>query len=128
VAVEHTDALAVPFQGVMELLLKRDRCAAGCPLPCAQRSLCASEYLAIDNTVHRLMKVLIGLAIKLGQRSGPLVEIPTYFTQEEIAQMAAARRERISTALNSLRRQGLVQYSIRGHLALNVTALESHSG
>jgi hypothetical protein len=49
--------------------------------------------------------VLIGLATKLGQRSGPLVEIPTYFKQEEIEQMAAARRERISTALNSLRQE-----------------------
>jgi len=39
--------------------------------------------------------------------------------------MVAARRERISTALNSLRRQGLVQYSMRGHLMLNMTGLES---
>ncbi|HKD30467.1 MAG TPA: helix-turn-helix domain-containing protein [Xanthobacteraceae bacterium] len=69
------------------------------------------NMLATDDTVHRLVKVLIGLATKLGQSSEPLVEIPTYFTQEEIAQMVAARRERISTALNSLRRRGMMQYS-----------------
>jgi hypothetical protein len=41
--------------------------------------------------------------------------------------MTAARRERISTALNSLRRQDMVQYSTRGHMILNVVALEAHS-
>ena len=64
---------------------------------------------------------------KIGQPSGSLVEIPTYLTQDEIAQMVAARRERISTALNSFRRRGLVQHSTRGHLVLDVNALESHS-
>jgi len=102
VALEQTDALAVPFQEVMELLLKKP------------------DLIAV--------LVDVGLATKLGRRSGSLVEIPTYFTQEEIAQMAAARRERISTALNSLRRQGLVQYSMRGNLVLNVSALESYLG
>jgi hypothetical protein len=61
--------------------------------------------LALDDTVHRLIKTLIGLATKIGRQSGLLTEIPTYLTQEEIAQMSAARRERISTALNCLRRQ-----------------------
>jgi hypothetical protein len=41
--------------------------------------------------------------------------------------MAAGRRERISTALNSLRRKGMVEYTARGHLLLNMDALEKHS-
>jgi hypothetical protein len=40
--------------------------------------------------------------------------------------MAAARRERISTVLNSLRRRGMVQYSTRGHLMVDMRALELH--
>jgi hypothetical protein len=40
--------------------------------------------------------------------------------------MVAARRERVSTALNLLRRQGMVHYSTRGHLMLDVRALERH--
>ena len=131
VALEQTDALAVPFQEVMVLLLKKpDLIAVLVDVLCRalKEAYAQVNTLAIDDTVHRLIKVLIGLATKLGRQSGSLVEIPTYFTQEEIAQMAAARRERISTALNSLRRQGLVQYSMRGHLVLNVIALESHSG
>jgi len=39
--------------------------------------------------------------------------------------MVGARRERVSTALNSLRRRGLVDYSSRGHLLLHVAALRS---
>ena len=50
-----------------------------------------------------------------------------YLTQEEIAQMVGARRERVSTALNALRRRGMVQYSTRGHLVLDVRALEAHA-
>jgi CRP-like cAMP-binding protein len=81
--------------------------------------------MALDDTVQRLIKVLIGLATKIGQRSGSLVQIPVYLTQEEIAQMAGARRERISTALNSLRRRGIVQYSARGHMVLSMGALRT---
>ena len=54
------------------------------------------------------------------------MELPAYLTQEEIAQMVAARRERISTALNSLRRRGMVHYSARGHLMLDMASLEGH--
>jgi len=83
--------------------------------------------LAVDDTVHRLGKVLLKLAAKIGQNSGSEVEIPTYLTQEEIAQMVVARRERISTALNFLRRKKMIQYTNHGHLLLNVKALESYS-
>jgi len=130
VALEQTDAISVPFAEIMELLSKKPELIAmlvdffGRALKDAYAQV---NTLALDDTVHRLIKVLVGLATRIGQRSGSLVEIPTYLTQEEIAQMAAARRERISTALNSLRRQGMVHYSARGHLVLNVNALESHA-
>jgi CRP-like cAMP-binding protein len=68
--------------------------------------------------------VLSKLAHKLGQPAGGLVEIPVYLTQEELSQMVVARRERVSTALNSLRRSGVAQYSSRGHLLLDMQALE----
>ena len=81
--------------------------------------------LASDSIVQRLAKILISLAGKVGQKSSSLIEIPTYLTQEEIAQMVVARRERISTALNFLRRQGMVQYTARGHLMVDLRKLES---
>ena len=82
--------------------------------------------LADDNVLEGLIKVLKTLATKLGRPSGNLTEINAYLTQEELSQMVVARRERISTALNSLRRHGIAQYSSRGHLLLDMRALESH--
>jgi CRP-like cAMP-binding protein len=127
VALEQTDAISVPFKEVMELLLTRpDLVALLVDVFCRalKEAYAQVNTLALDDTMHRLAKVLVGLAIKIGERSGSLVEIPTYLTQDEIAQMVAARRERISTALNSFRRRGMVQYSTRGHLVLDVNALE----
>jgi CRP/FNR family transcriptional regulator, cyclic AMP receptor protein len=130
VALEQTDAIGVPFEDVMQHLLKKpDLVAVLVEVFCRalKEAYAQVNSLAIDDTVHRLIKVLISLAAKIGERSGTAVEIPTYLTQEEISQMAGARRERVCTALNSLRRRGIVQYSARGHLILDVGALESHS-
>lgn len=129
VALEPTDAISVPFEEIMAVLLQKpDLVAMLVEIFC----LALTEAYAQVNTfashdiIHRLSKVLLGLATKVGQKSGSLIEIPTYLTQEEIAQMVAARRERVSTALNLLRRQGMVHYSTRGHLMLDVRALQRH--
>jgi CRP/FNR family cyclic AMP-dependent transcriptional regulator len=130
VALEQTDAVSVPFEEVMQHLLKQpELIAVLVDVFCRalKEAYAQVNSLAIDDTVNRLIKVLIGLATKIGRRSGAVVEIPTYLTQEEISQMAAARRERVSTALNILRRRGMVQYSARGHMMLDVGALESYS-
>jgi CRP-like cAMP-binding protein len=127
--LEQTDAIAAPLEDVLDVLQRKpDMIAVVMNVFCRALKEAYSQVntLAVEDTIHRLVKILIGLAAKLGQPSGSLVEIPTYLTQEEIAQMVAARRERISTALNSLRRQGMVHYSARGHLVLNVSALESY--
>jgi CRP-like cAMP-binding protein len=130
VALAETEAIGVPFEEIVGILLNQPHlisilidvlCRA------LKEAYAQVNSLAVDDTVQRLVKVLIGLATKIGRRSGHLVEIPTYLTQEEIGQMAAARRERVSTALNHLRRRGMVQYSTRGHMMLDVGALEAHS-
>jgi CRP/FNR family cyclic AMP-dependent transcriptional regulator len=59
--------------------------------------------LVSDDLMSRLQKTLRSLATKLGEAHGELVEIATYLTQDELAQMVKARRERVSTALNILR-------------------------
>jgi CRP-like cAMP-binding protein len=130
VALEPTEAICVPFDEIMQAVLtKPELIALLVDVFCRALKEAYEQVntLAIDDTIRRLKKVLVGLATKIGRHSGSLVEIPTYLTQEEIAQMVAARRERISTALNTLRRQGLVQYSMRGHLMLNMAGLESQS-
>lgn len=130
VALEDTDAIRVPFEEVMQSLLKQPGLAAVLVdvfCRALKEAYAQVNSMALDDTVSRLIKVLTGLATKIGQRSGSLVQIPVYLTQEEIAQMAGARRERISTALNSLRRRGIVQYSTRGHMVLDMGALEPPS-
>ena len=69
--------------------------------------------------------MLQSLALALGQPSGRLVKIAVYLTQEELSQMVGAPREWVAIALNSLRRGGLVQYTKRGHLLLDLRALEA---
>jgi CRP/FNR family transcriptional regulator len=131
VALEQTDAISVPFEEIMAVLLQKpDLVAMLVEIFCQalKEAYAQVNTFASDDIIHRLSKVLLGLAVKIGQKSGSLVEIPTYLTQEEIAQMVAARRERVSTALNSLRRQGMVHYSTRGHLMLDMSALERHAG
>lgn len=129
VALESTEVVAVSYAEIVAFLQKN---------PNLLRELldifCSSladayeqvNSLAVDDTVHRLIKVLLKLAAELGRPTGEAVEIPTYLTQEEISQMVAARRERVSTALNLLRRRGMVQYSRGGHLLLDVKALENY--
>ncbi len=130
VALEQTEAIPVPFQDVMEVVRRRpDLLARLVDVFCKALGEAYAQVntLAVDDTVHRLCKVLLKLAAKIGQSSGPEVEIPTYLTQEEIAHMVAVRRERISTSMNFLRRRRMIAYTNHGHLVLNVKALESYS-
>jgi CRP/FNR family cyclic AMP-dependent transcriptional regulator len=130
VALEQTGAIPVPFEDVMEVVRKQpDLLARLVDVFCRALTEAYAQVntLAVDDTAHRLAKVLLKLAAKIGRNSGPEVEIAAYLTQEEIAQMVAARRERISTALNFLRRKQMIQYTNHGHLVLNVKALESYS-
>jgi CRP-like cAMP-binding protein len=98
----------------------------------ALSSVLADSYeqlnrVARGDVTHSLIAVLKTLARKLGRPNGSLVEINAYLTQEELAQMVVARRERVSTALNALRREGAVHYSDAGHLLLDLDALDRHA-
>lgn len=80
--------------------------------------------LSVHDIQRRVGQALLSLASKIGHPFGELVQIPTYLTQEEISQMVAARRERVSTALNDLRRRGIISYSNGGHLLVRLDALK----
>jgi CRP/FNR family transcriptional regulator, cyclic AMP receptor protein len=127
VAVERTEAVPVAFDEVVDALVKhpallRDFVAIFCSA--LSEAYDQVNRLAVDDVMHRLADVLKTLVNKLGRPLGGLVEIAAYLTQEELAQMVVARRERVSTALNSLRRRGIAQYSPRGHLLLDMRALD----
>ena len=127
VAVERTEAIVISFEEAIEALAKHPAVLRDF-VQMFSRAL-AEAYdqvnrLAAGSVEEGLIEVLSKLAHKLGQPAGGLVEIPVYLTQEELSQMVVARRERVSTALNALRRGGVAQYSPRGHLLLNMQALE----
>lgn len=129
VAVERTEAIAVSFDEAIESLAKYPAVLREfVDMFCRALSEAYDQVnrLAADNVERGLVEVLWKLAHKLGQPAGELVEIPVYLTQEELSQMVVARRERVSTALNSLRRSGVALYSPRGHLLLNMQVLETH--
>ena len=131
VALERTEAVAVPRDDVMQLLRERPELFSRLIEVLGHALVEAYEQvntLAIDHTLGRVAQTLLRLAAKIGKRSGGDVEIQTYLTQEDLAQMVAARRERVSTALNFLRRKGAVHYLPHGHLSLRVEVLERHAG
>lgn len=131
VALERTEVTAVRLDEVLEIVqtnreLLRELVRVFCnSLSDAYDQL---NSLAFGDTVHRLVRVLLKLGTQLGHSSGRTTELSAYLTQEEIAQMVAARRERVSTAMNFLRSGGLVDYSHRGYLVLNVEGLQNYSG
>jgi CRP-like cAMP-binding protein len=131
VTLEQTQAICVPFEEVLEAVRKQPELLARLvEVFCRALSEAYAQVnvLAVDDTAHRLAKVLLKLAARIGRHAESEVEIPTYLTQEEIAQMVAASRERISTALNIFRRNKMIRYTNHGHLLLNVQALEGYSG
>jgi CRP-like cAMP-binding protein len=129
VTLERTEVVPVTFGEIIDSLAKRpDLLNNLVEIFC--KSLADAydqvDTIALNDTLRRVIKVLLKLATELGYPAGKGVEISSYLTQEEIAQMVAASRERVSTALNQLRRSGIVEYSGHGHLLVDVKALESH--
>jgi CRP/FNR family cyclic AMP-dependent transcriptional regulator len=129
VALEQTQAIAVPFDEVLEIVQKnRDLLRQLVQVFCNSLSDAYDQLnsLAFSDTVHRLIRVLVRLGTQLGRGSGQRTELSTYLTQEEISQMVAVRRERVSTAMNFLRNRGMVDYSQHGYLTLDLKALENY--
>jgi CRP-like cAMP-binding protein len=127
VALEPTEAIAVLFEEIVTTLAEHPALLGDLVgVFCNALSAAYDQVnrLATGNVEQRLVNALKSLARKHGRPSGNQVEIATYLTQEELSQMVAARRERVSTALNSLRRRGIAQYSARGHLLVDLKALE----
>ena len=129
VALELTEAVPVSYEEILETIQKnqpllRDLIQLFCDsLLNAQEQVTS---LAFRDTMQRLTKTLLDLAGQLGRPTGNRIEITAYLTQEELAQMVAARRERISLGLGLLRRSGLIEYTAHGHLVVDPSALRDY--
>jgi CRP-like cAMP-binding protein len=130
VALERTEVITVPLDEVLEIVQKnRHLLQELVQMFCESLSDAYDQLntLASSDIVHRLVKVLLRLGTQLGHSSGEKTELSAYLTQEEISQMVVARRERVSTAMNFLRSCGMVTYSHRGYLILNLKALQHYA-
>src|SRR5579864_99351 len=129
VALEQVEVIPVPLEDVLEVIQKnRDLLRQLVQVFCNSLSDAYDQLnsLAFSDVVHRLVRVLLKLGGQLGRNSDKGTEISAYLTQEEISQMVAVRRERVSTAMNFLRHRGMIDYSNRGYLVLNLKALENY--
>lgn len=128
VALESTELTPVPYEEILDSL-QQNRDALHEVFAAVCRALSSAydqvSLLSSGGTLERLVKVLLRLAKQVGHSSGDSVELDVYLTQEEISQMMASSRERVSVALNLLRHRALVQYSRGGHLLLDVRGLEN---
>jgi CRP-like cAMP-binding protein len=129
VALERTEVIAVPLDEILEIVqTNRHLLQELVQMFCESLSDAYDQLntLASSDTVHRLVRVLVRLGAQLGHTSGLRTELSAYLTQEEISQMVVARRERVSTAMNFLRNRGMVNYSHRGYLVLDLKALQNY--
>jgi len=128
VALEPTEAVEVSYSEVLETVQKNQPLLRELIQLFCDSLLNAHEQvtsLAFRDTMQRLTKTLLDLTGQLGRPVGDRVEITARFTQEEIAQMVAARRERVSLGLNHLRRNGMIDYTTQGHLLVDPAALRN---
>jgi len=128
VALELTEAVEVSYSEVLETVQKNQPLLRELIQLFCDSLLNAHEQvtsLAFRDTMQRLTKTLLDLTGQLGRPAGNRVEITARFTQEEIAQMVAARRERVSLGLNHLRRNGMIDYTTQGHLLVDPAALRN---
>src|SRR5256886_2122178 len=129
VALELTQAVPVSYEEILATIQKnqpllRDLIQLFCDsLLNAQEQVTS---LAFRDTMQRLTKTLLDLAGQLGRPAGKRIEITAYLTQEELAQMVAARRESVSLGLGLLRRDGLVEYTAHGHLVVDPVVLRDY--
>jgi CRP-like cAMP-binding protein len=131
VALEQAEIVAVPLDDVLEIIQKdRNLLRQLVQVFCNSLSDAYDQLnsLAFSDVVHRLVRVLLKLGNEMGRAGKEGTEISAYLTQEEISQMVAVRRERVSTAMNFLRNQKLIDYSNHGYLVLNLKALQDYSG
>lgn len=86
------------------------------------------QTLSFSSTMERLVRTLAKLADEFGEPDGEWVRLTHYFRQDDLAQMIGARREVVSTLLNQLREQGLINYARKDGLLLRRAGLDQFLG
>lgn len=128
VALEASEVVAITLEMLMARL-RQD------PLAALDLTSVACDHLAeaydrlrslsADPTMHRLARILMDLAGRIGESTPKGTLVLHYITQQELAHLIGARREVVSSLLNRLRDQGLIRYSRRGPITVDPDALRA---
>lgn len=84
-----------------------------------------AESSSWDTVLERLVRALVRLGADLGTASPDGTQIPRAITQDELAQIVAARREVVSSLLSRLRTSGHIRYTPRGSITIDRDALQA---
>lgn len=84
------------------------------------------ESVSFEAAMPRLARTLLRMADPSGEAAPGGEPIAHYITQEDLAQIIAARREVVSGLLNRLRDRGLIDYRRKGRISVHRQALESY--
>ena len=131
-AMEDSEIVEISFDDLINNLQQNRDSMYSFLINVCQRLSTAYDQLrtfSFDKTLERLAHTLLRLAHELGGEHTPEgLEIAHYIKQEELAQMIAASREVVSSSLNQLRTLGLINYSRKGRLTVNVVGLKAYLG
>jgi CRP-like cAMP-binding protein len=131
VAMEESEVVEIGFDDLLAHLQQNRQALNDFLVSVCQRLSGAYDQLrafSFDSTQERLARTLLKLTGELGRPTPEGMEIAHYIKQEELAQMIAASREVVSSSLNRLRELGLISYSRKGRLTVNIQALQTYLG
>jgi CRP-like cAMP-binding protein len=83
---------------------------------------------AVTNGAQRLAGLLLGLAERLGGRTGGVIEIALPLSQDELASLAGTSRATVARAFNGWRKRGLIQTGQRRITLNDVPGLRQAAG
>jgi len=84
------------------------------------------SVLVFKGAEFRIVNFLYNLSAQKGQQEGHDIEVPYFFTHEEIAQITDTSRQIVTKILNKLRRDKLISFDRKSLTIHNMTALEAY--
>lgn len=128
-AMEDSDIVEISFEDLLAHLQQNRQALVQFLNSMSQHLAGAYEQihiLSFDRRMERLIRTLLRLAHEMGESTEQGIKIEPILTQDDLAQMIAARREVTSTLLNQLRSLRLIAYSRGGHILINQRGLEEY--
>lgn len=110
-AIENSLLLFIKREGFQNILLKYPAITLGIAQILVKRLRIADEEienLAFYNVRARVIKTLIELANKYGERISQGIKISLRFTQQELADMVGSSRETVSRIISALEKEQII--------------------